>query len=511
MDLTLSPSSHVPAARRKGLLLLVAVYLAAAALPLAFTGPAVALPAIGRHLHASPLALQWVTNAFMLALGSTMMLAGALADRFGRRRVFLLGLAAFVISSLAAGVVNGIAGFDLLRAAQGLAGAALFAGGAAALANAFDGAARVRAFSGLGTSFGVGLAFGPIASGLMIERFGWRSVFWLIAGLGAIAWLAGRRALDESRDPDATRLDGGGAASFTLALGLFTYGLLLAPQRGWTDAAVLGLLAGAAAAFAGFIAIERRVPRPMLELELFRYPRFVAVQLLAAAPAFAYVVLLVLLPVRFVGVAGLSEAQAGALMMALSAPLLVLPLAAGWMTRWFSPASVCGTGLLVAALGILWLSASAVTDRGWTTVVAPMLLIGAGIGLPWGLIDGLAVSVVPVERAGMATGIFSTIRVASEGLALALVTAVLSALTARHLPAGPGTASAAQRLVTGDLEGAAAALGHATAPAGLQQAYGDGFSTLLWGLSGIAVLMAIAVFVFFGPHAKARTSAGEAA
>lgn len=366
----------------------------------------------------------------------------------------------------------------------------------AALAQEFEGAARIRVFSIVGTSFGIGLAFGPVASGLMIASFGWRSIFALVVVLALAAFLLGLRALRESRDPQAAGLDWPGALSFTAALALLTAGMLLAPERGWGDASVVGLLTGALVLFAAFAAIENRVARPMLDLGLFRYPRFVGVQLLAAAPAYALVVLLVLLPIRFVGIEGLSEVMAGRLMIALSGPLLILPLAAGYLTRWLAPATICGVGLLVSAAGLFWLGR--VPFGGDISVIIwPMLTIGVGISLPWGLMDGLAVSVVPKERAGMATGIFSTTRVAGEGVALSVVGAVLSALNAGQLATGDQAGAAAQRLVTGDLSGAARALGTADL-AMLAQSYGHAFSTLAAVLCAVTVVTALFVFVFLG-------------
>ncbi len=146
--------------------LLAAICLAALILPLSFTGGTVATPMIGRDLGGSPLALNWITNAFMLSFGSLLMTAGALADTFGRKRVFASGVLAFVIISIVIAWAPNILWLDVLRAAQGIAAAAALAGGSAALAQAFDGMARTRAFSLLGTSFGVGLAFGPLLAGL---------------------------------------------------------------------------------------------------------------------------------------------------------------------------------------------------------------------------------------------------------------------------------------------------------------------------------------------------------
>ena len=311
----------------------------------------------------------------------------------------------------------------------------------------------------------------------------------------------------DSRDPAAAGLDWPGAASFTAALALLTYGFLKAPEAGWSDPTVVGLIAGAVVLFLAFGLIERKVARPMLDLSLFRYPRFVGVQLLAAAPAYAFVVLLILLPVRFVGVEGMGEIGAGRMMIALSAPLLVLPLVAGLLTRWLPASVLCATGLAISAAGLLWLS-GVPGGAPPSALLLPMLTIGVGISLPWGLMDGLAVSVVPKERAGMATGIFNTTRVAGEGLALAVVSAMLSALTAGHLATAATPAAetgrlgqAAQRLVTGDLA-AAQALLPGTGRDLLVTQYGLAFSTLLVLLTAITVVTAIVVFLFMGRRAE---------
>ncbi|MCA2409464.1 MFS transporter (plasmid) [Rhizobium leguminosarum bv. viciae 248] len=486
----------VPSGAIRRLFVLAAVCAAAAAMPLTFTGPAVALPAISRDLGGSPIGLNWVTNAFMLTFGSSLMAAGALADNYGRKRVFLGGLAAFVLFSAALAFSPDLLSFDILRALQGAGAAAAFSGGMASLAQEFDGSARMRAFSIVGASFGIGLAFGPIASGLMIESFGWPSIFLLVLVLGALSFTLGAIFLKESRDPAANGLDWPGAATFTLALMLFTYGVLRVPATGWGDLTTVGLFVGSVGFIAGFCLVERKVRRPMLDLSLFRYPRFVGVQLLAAAPAYAFVVLLILLPVRFVGIEGMSEIGAGRMMIALSAPLLILPIAAGLLTRWFAPAIICGAGLAISASGLCWLAQIPV-GADHTALIAPLLTIGVGISLPWGLMDGLAVSVVPKERAGMATGIFSTTRVAGEGVALAIVSAVLSALTQSHLGAKSDATAAAQQLVTGDLAGAAATLPDLARPA-LVEAYGEAFGMLLWLLAAITVITAVVVLVFLG-------------
>ena len=315
--------------KARRLLVLAAVCLAALCMPLSFTGPAIATAAIAVDLPGSPLALAWISNAFMLSFGGCLMAAGALADRHGRKRLFLLGMALFTLAAFALALAPTIAVLGVLRAAQGLGCALALSSGLAALAQEFDGAPRARAFSLIGTSFGAGLAFGPIVAGVLVAAAGWRSLFLATAGAGLLALLLGMRTLRESRDPQAASLDRAGAASFTAALSLLTYGLLQAPASGWNSLASWGLLGGAALLLAVFVLVEKRHARPMLDLSLFRLPAFAGVQLLAAAPAFSFVVLLVLLPARFIGIDGDSAQAAGAMLLALSAPMLVLPLLAG--------------------------------------------------------------------------------------------------------------------------------------------------------------------------------------
>ncbi|PHV13984.1 MFS transporter [Janthinobacterium sp. BJB303] len=499
--------AHAPdQATARRMQVLAAVCLAALCMPLSFTGPAIAIPAIAAELRGTPLALAWITNAFMLSFGGCLMAAGALADRYGRKRLFMAGMSLFFLAALALAAAPGMLALDLLRAVQGLACAMALSSGLAALAQEFDGPARARAFSLIGTAFGVGLAFGPFLAGLLIARTGWRAIFIATAAAALAALLAAARTMRETRDPQAQGVDWPGALTFTGALSLFTYGLLQAPHKGWGSAASLGLFGGAALLLAAFIGAERRAARPMLDLSLFRLPAFAGVQLLAAAPALSFVVLLVLLPARFIGIEGYSAFDAGRMMIALSAPMLVLPILAGMAAQRIAAAHICACGLLLAAGGLLWLSTCA-PGQPSLSLLAPLLLIGCGISLPWGLMDGLAISVVPVERAGMAAGIFNTTRVAGEGLALAIVSALLGTFTVAALggTAGIGAQQAAQAgpfLALGELRHAATLLPQAGA-AELAQAYGIAFRHLLYVLASITTASALLILAFLRHPAPA--------
>src|SRR5476651_1536532 len=277
-------------------------------------------------------------------------------------------------------------------------------------------------------------------------------------------------------------------------LALLTWALMAIPQYGLRSPQVLALLVGALLLLGIFVWVELRVRQPMLDLSLFRYVRFIGVQALPLATGFCFVVLLVILPMLFIGVKGLSEERAGLMMMALSVPMLVVPLLAAWLTRWISAGVLCTSGLVIAAAGLGWLS-QAILAQNVTAMVAPMLIIGIGTGLPWGLMDGLSVSVVPKERAGMATGIFSTTRVAGEGLSLAMVAAMLAAFVYNGLAANfPESAlsQVSQRLATGDLTQALTLLPEGKVDQ-LQQIYASALHNVLLTLAAITLISAVVV------------------
>lgn len=479
--------------------ILAAICLAALVLPMSFTGGAVATPFIGRAFAATPTELAWITNAFMLSFGSLLMAAGTLADRYGRKRLFIGGMALFAAVSLLLAVAPSVFWLDLLRGAQGIAAAAALAGGTAALAQEFDGHARTRAFSLLGTTFGVGLAFGPLLSGVLIEWLGWRGIFLctaLLALLALVSLVFAVPNLRESRNPHAQHLDTPGVLAFSGLLIAFTSAVILAPGHGWNAPLIQVLLAVSVALAAVFTWVETRARQPMLELRLLRFPRFVGVQILPIGTCYCFIVLVVLLPIRFIGVEGLSAFDAGLRMLALSAPMLLVPMLAASLTRWVSAGRLCTVGFLIAAAGLYRLST--LPADAHTQLIAALLLIGLGTAVPWGLMDGLSISVVPKEQAGMAAGIFNTTRVAGEGVALAITVAVLSALVAHHLSLGSSLSPAelsraAQHLVMGDLPQTGQ-----IPIAKLRAAYTAGFNTLLQVLAVFTALTAVIVYLFLG-------------
>lgn len=487
---------------------LLAACLTGLLIPLCFTGPAVVLPAISQELGGSPTQLNWVMNAYILSYGGAMMVAGSLTDIYGRRPIWLIGLAWFCAFTFAIPFAPSVLWIDLLRLLQGLGGAAAFAAAMSSLAPLFEGRARVRAFSLLGTTFGLGLSFGPLAFGWVIEVSCWQGVFHATGVVGLLGWGLVFLSTRQAREPVTGTLDWPGAISFTLALGLFTYGMLLVPEEGWRDAAVVGTLLASVVVFSGFVAVERRVARPMLDVGFFRDPRFLGVQTLAASPAFLFIVLIVMLPGRFIGIDGYGALQAGQMMVWLAAPLLVVPFLAALLTRWFTPGSLSGIGLFLVTGGLIWL-AHGFSLGGGQELRLPLLLIGIGIGLPWGLMDALAVSVVAPERVGMATGIFNTVRVSADGVAIAIISALLATLIQNRMALETSASlatvlEASSRAALGELHAAASLVpGHGAL---LAQSYADSFIIVLHVLAGLAALMACAVLMLLRAQQASGTT-----
>ncbi|MCS6056956.1 MFS transporter [Klebsiella variicola subsp. variicola] len=342
------------------------------------------------------------------------------------KRIFIAGAALFCLSSLLFCLTHNLFLSGVLRALQGLAAAMILASGSAALAQLYDGAQRTRAFSILGTVFGAGLAFGPLLIGFMTDAVGWRGVYAPVcAALGdSSAYRSGVSACGRKSEPRTP--DNLGLLLFTLALILFTASLMVIPARGFFIPDHAGLAHRVGGLFVAFVVRCRRVNNPVLDISLLRHPRFVGVLLLPVATCCCYVVLLIIVPLHFMGGEGMSEPQSALYLMALTTPMLVFPSVAALLTRWFSPGHVSTAGLMMASVGLLLLG-NAFHSHHLPQLVLALILCGAGAAFPWGLMDGLAISAVPMAKAGMAAGLFNTVRVAGEGIALAVVSAVLTA------------------------------------------------------------------------------------
>jgi len=407
-------------------------------LPMTFTGGAIATPDLGRDFGQSGPVLFWVLNAFMMVFGALPLVAGALADRLGRRRVFRFGLTGFVISGLALTLSPTLVIVDLLRGLQGLFAAATLAGGTAVLAQMPDEKDRRRAFSMIGAIFGFGLAFGPVIAGFALEAGGWRAVFVLGSVLAAVSLATGAGAIPESRTREETPFDTLGAVYFAGGLFSLTAWAVMVPTRGLSDPLEIGLIVLTLLCISMFIRREKRYAAPMFDLSLLKNPAFLGVQALPVATCFGLVSLLVVVPLQLIG-AGYSEVMAGLISMALSAPVFLIPALLARFPRGDRRVLIT-VGLGIAVIGLVWLAFTPFAGPV-IPLMAALAVIGCGSGFPWGLMDGLAIEVASREKAGVATGMFSTVRVASEGIVLALVSAGYAWLITRFAGVSDETAA----------------------------------------------------------------------
>ena len=503
-----SPDTRSQAPPRPGLTIF-AVCLAVLIVPLGLSAPPVALPTIGQDLRAEVVPLQWVVNSYNVFAASLMMAAGSIADLIGRKRVFLFGSILYGVSSLVAALAFNIYVLDVARGVGGIAAAAIMTAGAAALADMFQGPARIRAFAFIGVTIGAGLALGPATSGLLINSLGWRSIFFAQVILVVVS-LPGFALVRESRNPAATKVDRAGTLTFTGSLFLFTLAIVEGPQWGWLDTKTLAIFGGAMVLLAAFIVAEQRTDEPMFNLSLFREARFLAVNLLATAVSFGFVGVMVLLPFFLIGATGVSSSAAGLTMLLLTAPILVCPLLAGRLVASGVPMRlVLAVSLVLAGIGCGWLT---VVEPGvtWINLIGPLVTIGLGIGLIYGLMDGAAVSTVAPSRVGMAVGMFNTIRLASEAVAVAVMLAATVWLVKNQINAGidqfagraPSDAGTLANSVTsGDVKGPAGQAAGDVRPeftTFLTTSYTEGLRIVLWAVGAICAVSAIAMYRMLG-------------
>src|SRR5919198_2777088 len=308
---------------------LMAVSVATFMLLLDITVVNVALPSIRDDLGGSFSDLQWVVDAYALTLAALVLTAGSLADRLGRRRLFALGLGIFSAASLLCALSPDPTFLNVARALQGIGGAVMFAVSLALLAQEFPaGRERANAMGIYGATIGVAVAIGPLVGGALTDGLGWRSIFYLNVPVGLAAIAVTYAKLRESRDPNATRIDWPGVASFSAALFMLVLALVRGNDEGWGSTLIVSLFAGAAALLAAFLAIERRVAEPMLPLALFRRRAFTGVQLAAFAVSGSMFALFLYLTLYLQNFLGFSPIGAGLRYLPITvAAFVVAPLA----------------------------------------------------------------------------------------------------------------------------------------------------------------------------------------
>ncbi|GAA1506679.1 MFS transporter [Streptomyces albidochromogenes] len=365
----------------------------------------VALPRIGEDLDADLAALQWTVNAYMLTLAGLILLGGALGDRFGRRKVFVVGVVWFAVASLLCGLAPDAGILIAARALQGVGGALLTPGSLALIQASFhpdDRARAVGVWSGLG---GVGAAVGPFLGGWLVDGPGWRWVFLLNVPLAALCVPVALKHVPESRDPQAHgRFDVLGAGLAALSLALVTYALIAAPDQG-PSAVVVGSAAVGVALGAVFLAVEKRRPDPMMPLTLFASRQFTAINAVTLCVYAAFSGFFFLTALQLQVVVGYSALQAGTALLPTTALMLFLSAKSGELAQRIGPRVPLTVGPLLCAGGMLLMLRVGPGSSYVADVLPAMLVMGAGMVTLVAPLTATVLASVDTGKAGLASGI----------------------------------------------------------------------------------------------------------
>ncbi|MDE1179864.1 MFS transporter [Paraburkholderia sp.] len=412
---------------------------------------AVSLPSIARSFHAGFADVEWVVSAYMVAFASLLLPCGALADRVGRRKMWLAGLAVFFVASLGCGLAPSAALLNIARAVKGGGAAMLLTAALAVIANTFDaGPARVRAWAVWGTCMGLATTVAPLVGGVITQWFGWRWVFLLNLPVCAVLAACVLRSVRESRNPDAGPLDLSGSALFGVALAVGIWALIGAQADGWVSVATLGKLAVSAVLMAAFIRQQRHRDHAMVDLSLFRQARFVAAVLAMFGYAACAQVMMTFLPLYLQNAFGMSAVAAGVGMLPFAIAMIAGPRIGAALSARLSATALLVLGLSMVGAGNLLTACLAAFHAPYAMVGIGMIVTGCGAGVLNGDTQKAIMACVPSNRTGMASGISTTTRFTAIVMSVGVLGAVLAARTRSALQADLGVLPAVRQHVNAD-------------------------------------------------------------
>jgi EmrB/QacA subfamily drug resistance transporter len=369
----------------------------------------VALPTIQSGLHANFSEVQWVVDAYALTLASVLLTAGSLADRYGRRFLFTIGLIVFTLGSLLCGVAQSPLMLILSRSAQGVGGAILFATSLALLAQSFHGHERGVAFGIWGAVTGVAVGLGPVLGGIITTGISWRGIFLVNLPVGVAALAITRWRVDESKTPNAARPDWAGFATLTAGLVSLVYGLIRAGEIAWSDSGVVICLVLAVVFLGLFVVVELRAQNPLFDLTLFRISTFRGGLIAAFAMNGSLYAMLLYLVLYLQDDLGYSALGTGLRLLVMSGVTLVTATIAGRLSTHMPIRWLIGPGLFLVGVGLL-LMTGLNGASSWTHLIPGFIVAGAGSGMVNPPLASTAVGVVTPQRSGMASGVNTTFR-----------------------------------------------------------------------------------------------------
>jgi len=415
----------------------------------------IALPTLSSDLNAGVSGLQWIVDGYVLAFASLLLTGGILGDRYGRKRMFLLGLAGFTLSSLGCGLSNSTGMLIAFRALQGVGAALLMPGTLSILTVTFPPQERAKAIGIWAGVSGLALSLGPTLGGWLVEHVGWESIFFLNVPIGVIGAIAATRFVRESRAPDARQLDLAGLALGTGGLFSVTYGLIEANQLGWGDPVIVGAIILAAALFAAFIAWERRSSHPMMPLQFFKIPAF------SAGNAVAFAISLGMFGTFFFAslfmqvVRGYDAFGTGIRFLPLTLMILVAAPNAGRYASKHGSRLPMTFGLTLAGTGLLLMS-RATESTPFPLLIPVLMMMGFGMASTMAPMTAAVMNAVGPERAGLGSATTNTSREVGGVFGIAL----LGTLLTTKLRSSLGTAIAGLGLSSAQQTGVVETAGH---------------------------------------------------
>ena len=474
---------------------LAAVCTATFMLLLDITVVNVALPDLQRDLGASFEDLQWVIDAYTLSLAALMVTTGVMADRYGRRKLFEIGLVIFTVASLLCALAPGALELNLARALQGVGGAIMFATGLALIATVFFGRERGTALGIWGATIGGAVAVGPLVGGALTEAFGWEWVFLINVPIGVACVAISRLKVEESRNEHAHAIDWPGTVLFSAALFLLVYGLIRGNAQGWGSAATVLQLGGAAVLLIAFVVVERRAREPMVDLALFRNRTFTGGSLVAFGLSGSMFAMFLYLTLYVQNGLGFSPLETGLRFLPITlVAFFIAPIAGNVMHR-VAPGAQLGTGMALVGIG-LFLMSGLEPDSEWTTLLPGFIVAGAGIGMVNVVISGVAVGVVPPERSGMASGINSTFRQVGIATGIAALGVVFQTRVESKVETGLGALGVPDAERIAEAVSTGGAVGATKVPAAMEavinRAFVESLDELLLIGAAVAILTAVA-------------------
>ena len=477
----------------------------------------VALPTLSRALHASTTSLQWITDAYTLAVAGLLLTLGSLGDRIGRHRLLAAGLATFGLGSALAGLSSTAGQLIAFRVLMGIGAAAIMPATLSILTNVFTNPAeRAKAISAWAAVAGLGVAIGPSAGGWLLEHFAWGSIFMVNLPIIAVALAAGRFVIPPSASPQPKPLDPAGAVLSIAGLLALVYAIIEAPQHGWLSASTLGIAAAGLVILAAWVVVELRSSHPMVDLRVFANARFSAASFAVTMIFFALFGWLFLFTQQMQFVLGYSALQAGVRTLPFAAAMGIASAVSAKLAARAGTKLAVAAGLAFMAAGF-GLMATSTVHTGYLFLAPASVILAIGMGLAMAPATESIMGSLPPAQAGVGSAVNDTTREIGGAVGVAVMGSAASSVFTSHLHTSLSHLPARYAHATGSLANALTAASHTRGPAGqvlahaAQHAFITGTDTAMLAAIAAALLGSLAAVIFLPARAgQATTHTGPA-